>query len=92
MSPVVLQPEHVTETWVRLNLRVELAWEVLSHSHASRAGLKLLLVEHAVHLTGLAAGGGGAGPACQQHTTVKPLKSTQPFRNISTTINPIASR
>lgn len=45
------------------HLRVELAWEVLCHSHAGRAGLKLLLVEHTVHLAGLAAGRGGAGPA-----------------------------
>lgn len=44
------------------NLWVELAREVRCHSHASRAGLELFLVQHTVHLTGLAARGGGAGP------------------------------
>lgn len=56
-----------------LNLRVELAREVLGHSHASRAGLKLLLVEHAVHLTGLAARRSGAGPAFKITTTIKTI-------------------
>ena len=36
---------------------------MLCHSHASRARLELLLVQHTVHLTGLAARRGGAGPA-----------------------------
>lgn len=36
---------------------------MLSHPHASRTGLKLLLVQHAVHFTGLVAGRGGARPA-----------------------------
>lgn len=44
-------------------LRVKLAREVLRHSHAGRIGLELLLIEHAVHLTGLAARRGGVGPA-----------------------------
>lgn len=44
------------------HLRVELSGEVLSHPHASRVGLKLLLVQHAVQLGRLAAGGGGACP------------------------------
>lgn len=44
-------------------LRVKLAREVLGHSHAGRIGLKLLLIEHTVHLTGLAAGRGGVSPA-----------------------------
>lgn len=44
------------------DLWVELPREVLSHSHVGRIGLKLLLVQHAVHLTGLVTGGGGAGP------------------------------
>jgi len=45
------------------NLWIKLAREMLRHSHAGRVGLKLLLVEHAVYLTGLAARRGGAGPA-----------------------------
>lgn len=44
-------------------LRVKLAREVLGHSHAGRIGLKLLLIEHTVHLTGLAARRGGVSPA-----------------------------
>lgn len=44
-------------------LRVKLAREVLGHSHASRIGLKLLLIQHTVHLTGLAARRGGISPA-----------------------------
>lgn len=44
-------------------LWVELAGEVLGHSQASRIRLKLLLIKHAVYLTGLAAGRGGISPA-----------------------------
>lgn len=36
---------------------------MLGHSHSSRVGLELLLVEHTVHLTALAAGRGGISPA-----------------------------
>lgn len=36
---------------------------MLRHSHAGRVGLKLLLVQHTVYLTRLAAWRGGAGPA-----------------------------
>lgn len=46
-----------------LYLRVKLAREVLRHSHAGRIGLKLLLIEHTVHLTGLTARRGGVSPA-----------------------------
>lgn len=35
---------------------------MLRHPHADRVGLKLLLVQHTVDLTRLAAGRGGAGP------------------------------
>lgn len=44
-------------------LRVKLAREVLRHSHAGRIGLKLLLIEHTVYFTGLAARRGGVSPA-----------------------------
>lgn len=44
-------------------LWVKLAREVLGHSQASRIGLKLLLIKHTVHLTGLAARRGGISPA-----------------------------
>lgn len=44
-------------------LWVKLAREVLGHSQASRIRLKLLLIKHAVDLTGLAAGRGGISPA-----------------------------
>lgn len=47
---------------LRQNLWIELAREVLCHSHAGRARLKLLLVQHTVHLTGLATRRGGACP------------------------------
>lgn len=47
---------------LRQNLWVELAREVLRHSHASRTRLELLLVKHAVYLTGLVTRRGGAGP------------------------------
>lgn len=58
-----LYENHEKETGLLFYLWVELAREVLRHSHASRARLKLLLVQHAVHLTGLATWRGGAGPA-----------------------------
>lgn len=45
------------------NLWVKLASKVLGHSQASRIGLKLLLIKHTVHLTGLAARRGGISPA-----------------------------
>lgn len=51
------------------HLWVELAREVLCHPHAGRAGLELLLVQHTVHLTGLAARRGGAGPADRKTRT-----------------------
>lgn len=44
-------------------LWVKLAREVLGHSQASRIRLKLLLIKHTVHLTGLAARRGGISPA-----------------------------
>lgn len=44
-------------------LWVKLAREVLGHSQTSRIGLKLLLIKHAVYLTGLAARRGGISPA-----------------------------
>lgn len=66
-----LEPEHAALTSDQRSawhyLWVELARKVLGHPHAGRAGLELLLVQHAVHLTGLAAGGGGAGPGQRAH-------------------------
>lgn len=62
---------HSSSSLCMYYLWVELSREVLRHSHASRAGLKLFLVEHAVHLTGLAAGRGGAGPAGRRQHNVK---------------------
>lgn len=51
-------------------LWVELAREMLSYSHACRTRRELLLVQHAVHLTGLATGRSGAGPAARRQETI----------------------
>lgn len=59
----MLYTSYQRKTKLDYYLWVELARKVLRHSHAGRAGLKLLLVEHTVHLAGLAARRGGAGPA-----------------------------
>lgn len=54
---------------------------MLCHSHASRARLKLLLVQHTVHLTGLAARRGGAGPAGRGEVNNKHIADFSLFSN-----------
>lgn len=49
-SKLVLYTSYQRKTKFDYYLWVELARKVLRHSHAGRAGLKLLLVEHTVNL------------------------------------------
>ena len=54
---------------LHVHLWIVLAREVWGHPHTGGARLELLLVQHAVHLTGLAAGRSGAGPAARRTET-----------------------